>query len=120
MKFGLISDIHLTKKPYRLVSALRLLQDTDILLVAGDLADRGLPEQYDLLENIFNTHFPDKPIFIVSGNHDIPQNNELPYRSFEKSISWRNNCYSLENDLSSAYYAEITENIDLIGLNPLY
>lgn len=120
MRIGLFSDVHLTRKPYRLVKALQLLRGVDLLLVPGDLADRGTPEQFALAESILNTHFPDKPIFTVSGNHDIPQNDPVPYCAFVEALRGRLGQYIVEDNPSGAYYVRLNEEIDLLGLNPLY
>lgn len=68
IKFRLLNDIHLFRKLYRLVSALRTLQDVDILLVASDLADRGTAEEYQLLRMVFDEYPEDILVFIVLGN----------------------------------------------------
>lgn len=54
MRIGLFSDVHLTRKPYRLVRALQWLEAADILLIVGGIADRGTPEQFALAESILN------------------------------------------------------------------
>lgn len=119
--FGVMSDIHLFRKPYRLVSALRMLGNIDVLLIAGDLADRGTAEQYRILETVFDTYPGDIPVFIVSGNHDLQQNDDGNFRAFERKIHIRSEKqYPIENDSSGAYAAYLNENVDLVGLNPLY
>ena len=46
MRCGLLSGIYYYNKPYRLRSALRLLNGSDIILIAGDIADRGTAKQF--------------------------------------------------------------------------
>lgn len=121
IKFGLLSDIHLFRKPYRLISALCMLRDVDILLATGDLADRGTEEQYQLLWRAFEGYPEDIPVFIVSGNHDIPGNDGMSYRTFERRMLERSGKrYEVESDPCGAFYVRLKENLDLIGLNPSY
>lgn len=121
IEFGLLSDIHLFRKPHRLISALRMLRDVDILLVAGDLADRGTEEQYQLLWRAFEGYPEDIPVFIVSGNHDIPGNDVTSFRAFERRMLERSGKrYEVESDPCGAFYIRLKENLDLIGLNPSY
>ena len=71
MTYGLLSDIHYFNKPYRLRSALRLLNRSDIILIAGDIADRGTAKQFNDVLDILMEEVPNAAIFPVSGNHDI-------------------------------------------------
>lgn len=121
LRFGVMSDIHLFRKPYRLVSALRTLGNIDVLLIVGDLADRGTAEQYRILETVFETYPGSIPIFIVSGNHDLQQNDDGNFRAFERKMQMRSEAqYPIENDPCGAYAVRLNENVDLVGLNPLY
>ena len=121
LRFGAMSDIHLYRKPYRLVSALRMLREIDVLLLAGDLADRGTAEQYAILESVLETHLKDIPIFIVSGNHDLQLNDDENFRMFERKIRDRlMDRYQVDDDPSGAYSVRLNEYVDLVGLNPLY
>ncbi len=47
MRSGLLSD-HLFNKPYRLISALRVLRGVDALLLVGDIVNSGRAEQFEL------------------------------------------------------------------------
>lgn len=121
LRIGAMSDIHLYRKPYRLVSALRMLQEIDLLLIVGDLADRGTAEQYAILESVLETHRKGTPIFIVSGNHDLQQNDTKNYRAFERKIRERlKDRYRIDDDPSGAYSVRLNDSVDLVGLNPLY
>ena len=65
LRIGVMSDLHLSAKPYRIRSAMRLLQDVDCILLAGDLTNDGLPEQFELFRQCIEesqTHWLNRPI----------------------------------------------------------
>lgn len=121
LRFGVMSDIHLVRKPYRFVSALRLLRDVDILLLAGDLTNSGSAEQYAVMEDALKDYPPDIPIFAVSGNHDLRQNDNTHFLAFERKMWERaKGRYPIDDDPSGAYSVRLNDKVDLFGLNPLY
>lgn len=89
----------------------------DVLLIAGDLADRAQKEQYELIYECIKEHLGDIPVYCVSGNHDNPARNDENYRAFERQVNPELVHY---RDESGAFYRQISENMDLIGLNPVY
>lgn len=117
MKIGIMSDVHLYKKTARLECALKNLCGVDLLLVAGDISDRNEEGQYTLFYEKLREYFPDIPVYCVSGNHDNPSRDDTLYRSFEKMVNGE-----MEHilDKSGAFYKQINESVDLIGLNPCY
>ena len=117
MKIGIISDIHLYRKTERFICALNALKDVDVLLIAGDLADRAQKEQYELIYECIKEHVGDTPVYCVSGNHDNPARDDDNYRAFEQKINPELVHY---RDESGAFYKQLSQNIDLIGLNPVY
>jgi len=117
MKLGIISDIHLTRKTQRLLCALKTVQDAAALLIAGDLADRAQKEPYDLLLQCIREHLPTIPVYCVSGNHDNPARDDTQYRAFEQAISPNSVKYL---DARGAFHQQLTPQVDLFGLNPLY
>lgn len=69
-----LSDIHLDLNPraeQRATRVLRYLNDlpgtVDAVLVTGDLADHGLPAEYEQVATIMSTPYP---VFTCPGNHD--------------------------------------------------
>ena len=86
MKIGILSDLHLFNKTANIERALSKLQDLDLLLLVGDLADRAEEKQYDVLLKLFTNRFNSVPIYCVSGNHDNPARNDANYRMFERRI----------------------------------
>lgn len=117
LKIGVLSDLHLFNKTLYVERALSKLHDVDLLLIAGDIADRAEEKQYDILLKLIADHFRAVPIYCVSGNHDNPARDDAVYRNFEKKI---NSEYPSIVDQSGAFYKYINENADLIGLNPIY
>ena len=120
MTFGLFSDIHYSNKPYRLRSALRQLNGADVILIAGDLADRGTEQQFSDILAILTEEVPNTAVFPVCGNHDLRKDSDT-YREFEESVFRRfsEGC-SVEKSRTGAYCVRLEEETDLIGLNPLY
>lgn len=82
MKIGVISDIHLYRKTERLVCALKAFKAVDVLLIAGDIADRAQKEQYELAYRCIKDHLGAVPVYCVSGNHDNPARDDADYREF--------------------------------------
>lgn len=69
-----ISDMHLDGSPARLQRLLAVLDqigdlaEVDAVLLSGDLADHGAPEEY---EQLFGALPSTWPILVVPGNHDL-------------------------------------------------
>lgn len=116
-KIGVISDIHLFNKTTNIERALLTLHGIELLLIIGDIADRGDEKQYKIMFKVLNDFLGEIPIYCVSGNHDNPARNDSNYRQFERRI---NNEYPSIVNESGAFYKCINKNIDLIGLNPVY
>lgn len=121
MTFGLFSDIHLSGKRYRLVRALDALRNVDVLLIAGDIANGGEEKQYELAREAFSRYPDNIPVFSVSGNHDIPGNDQTGFRIFERDMLKRSEgVFDVELGECGAFYVRLSEKLDLIGLDPLY
>lgn len=117
MRVGVISDLHLFNKTVNIKRAFAKLQDVELILIVGDIADRADERQYDILLNLLEEEFLNIPVYCVSGNHDNPARDDSAYRQFEKKI---NKEYPAITDDSGAFYKCINEYIDIVGLNPLY
>ena len=72
MKFVVMSDLHLSKKPWQVRKALKMGTDADAVLLVGDLTNDGTPEQMELMHKCIFEVLPDTPVFAVAGNHDYP------------------------------------------------
>ncbi len=117
MKIGIISDLHLHNKSLDIEKALSQLRQVDLILIVGDIADRAQKVQYDILLKVVSEQIGDVHIYCVSGNHDNPARNDTNYREFEEKI---NIAYPAILDDSGAFYQYISEDVDIVGLNPAY
>lgn len=121
IRIGLISDLHMTNKPGRINAVMQRMKDMDVILMAGDLVNNCDPMQYDRLAAIIEETVPDKPIFAVAGNHDIPDGQAQNYRHFEQWLHGRTRkTYTVTDSGSGAFAVMLNPGLDLIGLNPLY
>lgn len=117
MKIGVISDLHIRNKTINIEHALTKMQDADILLLVGDIADTAEESQYETVLEQLHVYAASIPVYCVSGNHDNPARDDTNYRRFENRL---NRKYPSVIDNSGAFYKYIDENIDIIGLNPVY
>jgi len=117
MKICVLSDLHLFNKTANVEKALSKSNDADLILIVGDIADRADEKQYDIFLKLIDEKSHSTPVYCVWGNHDNPARDDTSYRQFERKI---NNEYPSIIDECGAFYKCINENIDLIGLNPLY
>jgi len=68
--FSILTDLHLSSKPWKIKQALRATESSTLFLL-GDSTNDGLAEQFErFLECIAET-VPEKSIFPVTGNHDV-------------------------------------------------
>ena len=117
MRLGVISDLHIYNKTLNIERALSMLNDVDLLLIVGDIADRAEERQYTIAANMLEKHIRSIPVYSVSGNHDNPAKDDASYRAFEMLI---NREYPSIVDASGAFYKCINDAVDLFGLNPTY
>lgn len=117
MRIGIISDLHIYNRTINIKRALTKLNGVDLILLTGDIADQADEKQYEIVAQLFHVFFAETPVYCISGNHDNPLRNDAHYRNFEATI---NGEYPALIDDCCAFYKKIQENIDLIGLNPLY
>ncbi|MGN0399101.1 MAG: metallophosphoesterase, partial [Blautia sp.] len=72
MRLMVMSDLHLSKKPWQVRCALRMGADADAVLLVGDLTNDGTLEQMELMHQCIKEVLPDTPVLAVTGNHDYP------------------------------------------------
>ena len=122
MRLLVMSDLHLSKKPWQVRKALKMGVDADAVLLVGDLTNDGTPEQMALVQQSIAEVLPDTPVLAVPGNHDYPH---LPspmiregFCDFEALQDWllarQPHPYVLDD--SGAWMVRMGE-IEIIGLN---
>lgn len=122
MRFLVMSDLHLSKKPWQVRKALKMGEHADAVLLAGDLTNDGTPEQMALMQKCIMECLPDSPVFAVAGNHDYPHQPSPMIRDgfcdFEALQGWllRRQPYPCVLDDSGAWAVCLGE-IEIIGLN---
>jgi len=124
-RFVLMSDLHLSRRTDRIRWALRRTRDADCVLLAGDLTNDGLPEQFELFQHCIEEEIPDVPVLAVTGNHDYPRMPvpliETGIQSYPRFQSWlleraRSMGVSCEESESGAY-AAVMGDVRILGLN---
>lgn len=111
LNFAAISDIHMTDEFAR-VQVLKCglwdmshaYDDLDALILAGDLTDSGLKEEYANLEKAFSPYKPANNILMVVGNHDTwTDDDDLYAPAKENFIEATKNITGME--LEECYYS---------------
>lgn len=72
MRFIVMSDLHLSQKPWQVRKALKMGKNADAVLLVGDLTNDGTREQMALMHQCITEVLPDTPVLAVAGNHDYP------------------------------------------------
>ena len=73
LHLSVITDLHLSSKPWTVRKALRMAGESEAVLCTGDMVNDGLPEQYALLKECIERGLPENmPLFAAAGNHDYP------------------------------------------------
>ena len=88
MKIAAVSDIHIGRPGFTHVESFKKIsQEADVLLLCGDLTDRGTEEQAQILiEELKSCTIP---VVAVFGNHDYDKGKE---KSLEKILKNANVC----------------------------
>lgn len=77
-RFMVMTDLHLSNKPWQIRKALLMAKDYDAVLITGDITNDGTQEQLERFWDIVMELVPDIPVFVVTGNHDYAKN-PLPF-----------------------------------------
>lgn len=117
MKIAVLTDIHLYRKTDKVRCALAAAKGADILLIAGDIADRAQREQYELMNGCIGEQLGGIPVYCASGNHDNPARDDTNFREFERGINGQK---LYDTDQSGAFYSRLNRLADIIGFNPVY
>lgn len=67
-----MTDLHLSRKPWQVRQGLTIARGYDALLITGDLTNDGLPYQMEAVFDAITELLPDIAVFAVAGNHDYP------------------------------------------------
>ena len=111
LDFAVISDIHMTDEALRQMVLESGLEDMDkavnkpdALILAGDMTDDGLEEQYEKIKESFGKYNPSDNILLALGNHDTwtDENNRYEpskdnFVKYSKDIA--------DRDLTECYYS---------------
>ena len=124
-RFLVMTDLHLSNKPWQVRKALSMGRDYDAVLITGDMTNDGTQEQLELFWQCVTEVIPDVPVFTVTGNHDYPRFPlpQIPYgicdypalqqklldRTADMGISY-------QQDDSGAYVATMGDT-EIVGLN---
>lgn len=117
--FAVMSDIHLSGKPWAARQALHNAKQ-DVILIPGDLTNDGFTEQFQLFEEAIACAAPEKLILSVTGNHDqlrIPCEDLDGYAAFQERLLHRaENMGCCVEYGSDGAYAATVNGVDVIGL----
>jgi len=123
LRFTVLTDLHLTNKPWRVRRAVQMAAGGDGLLLLGDLVNDGSPEQFLRLKRCIEDAAPQLPVLAVSGNHDyppapLPQTAVFDFPAFQNWLFSRleRTRWRFERDGSGAYAAGLG-GAAVIGLN---
>ena len=122
MKFVVMSDLHLSKKPWQVRKALNMGADADAVLLVGDLTNDGTSEQMALMQQCIAKVLPNTPVLAVAGNHDYPHQPSPMIREgfcdYPALQDWllQRQPYPYVLDDSGAWAVRMGE-IEVIGLN---
>jgi len=122
-RFSILTDLHLSSKPFRIRQALQATKN-DVVLLLGDSANDGLQEQFEALETCIDDLIPGKVILPVIGNHDILHSRKADgdgcrnYATFQtRSLqNAEKRGMSFERDPDSLAWATTIGTLDVIGL----
>ena len=123
--FLVMTDLHLSSKPWKVRKALSMGKDYDAVLISGDMTNDGTQEQMELFWQCVNEVIPDVPVFTVTGNHDYPRDPlpQIPhgvcdYPALQQKLLNRAETMgiSYQLDESGAFVATMADT-KIIGLN---
>lgn len=72
-RFLVMTDLHLSNKPWQVRKALSMGKGYDAVLITGDMTNDGTQEQLELFWQCVTETLPEVPVFAVTGNHDYPR-----------------------------------------------
>lgn len=124
-RFLVMTDLHLSSKPWQVRKALSMARGYDAVLITGDMTNDGTQEQLELFWQCVTEVIPQVPVFAVTGNHDYPRYPlpQIPdgicdYPTLQQKLLERAEGMgiSYRQDDSGAYVAAMGDT-EIIGLN---
>ncbi len=123
-RFSILTDLHLSSKPWKIRQALKAAE-SDMIFLLGDSTNDGLPEQFNLFQACIDETVPMKTVFPVTGNHDVLHTSRDHstdgcgnYAVFQRNLLARaeRNGFSLSFAPDSRAYSVQIDDLDVIGL----
>lgn len=124
-RFLVMTDLHLSAKPWQVRKALAMGKNYDAVLITGDMTNDGTREQLELFWQCVTEVIPDTPVLAVTGNHDYPalplpfvREGICDYPALQQRLLERSSSMGIQvhQDISGAYAAELGDT-QIIGLN---
>ena len=122
--FSVLTDLHLSSRPWKIKQALRATESGTVFLL-GDSTNDGLPEQFAGFTACIEETVPEKTIFPVTGNHDVLHASHVEsfdgcryYADFQRCLLAKAEAsgYSTSYDPDGRAYAVRIRDLDVIGL----
>ncbi len=122
--FSVLTDLHLSSKPWKVTQALKAAE-SDIIFLLGDSSNDGLPEQFERFGACIAAATPEKTLFPVIGNHDVPYDPQgtradgcSGYAGFQHSLlaKAQANGYAVSPAPDGRAYSVQTDGLDIVAL----
>ena len=120
-----MTDLHLSSKPWQVRKALSMGKNYDAVLITGDMTNDGTQEQLETFYACVEELLTGTPVLAVTGNHDYPKN-PLPfvrygipdYPALQEALLNRAEAMGVDvrRNVSGAYRAVIGDT-EILGLN---
>ena len=124
LRFSVLTDLHLSTKPFRVRQALAATKSDKVLLL-GDLTNDGLSEQFTEFRACLEETVPEKLVLSVPGNHDVlhalregGEEGCRNYDGFQRDLLRKaeGRGYRFSFDPEGRSYAVQVGEVDVIGL----
>ncbi len=123
-RFSVLTDLHLSSRPWTVRQALRSAQ-SEMIFLLGDSTNDGLKEQFEAFRACIDEIIPEKIFFPVTGNHDVlhasrgtEQDGCGNYAAFQKWLLGKAEArgHDISFDPEGRAYALKIGALDVIGL----
>lgn len=122
--FSILTDFHMSQKPWRVRQALRAAE-SDVVFLLGDSSNDGRAEQFENVLACISDVAPDKAIFPVIGNHDVlhpsaqAENGCVHYEDFQKKLlsNAESRGFSVQHAPDGRAYSVTAGDIDIVALH---